>query len=162
MSFTINFKAQEPIRDDTITKQLFEFGLPGTDPNFSKQLRYMTFLCTQINQISGMNSDYREQDVSSFGGRGLPSAEGFCALCNNLSTAHVNPGMQPIVRGFLSDFEAAAGKGCKICQLVLAAVSPYEGPGRLKAYIRPGGALNILLKSSDKNARYDSFTEIGG
>jgi len=42
-----------------------------------------------------------------------------CWQCNNLSTTHISDGMKPIVRGFLSDFEASARRGCEICLLLL-------------------------------------------
>ncbi len=69
--------------------------------------------------------------------------------------------MQPITRGILNNFEASARNSCKLCQLVLAAVTPSREPGRLEAYIRPGTSLNIPVKATDRNARYDLFTEIG-
>lgn len=158
MSFTINFKPQDPItRQASGTAQLLELALPSDHPDFPKHTRFLSLLCSQINQISGMSSEAGEQDVNSDG----PSENHHCWQCNNLSTTHISDGMKPIVRGFLCDFEASARRGCEICLLLLTAISPYQGPGRLKAYIRPGAALNILVKCANKNARYDLFTPIG-
>ena len=158
MSFTINFKPQDPItRQAGGTAQLLELGLPSNHPDFPKHTRYLSLLCSQINQISGIGSEVSEQDVNSYG----PTENHHCRQCNNLSTTHISDGMKPIVRGFLSDFEASAYHGCEICRLLLTAISPYQSPGRLKAYIRPGAALNILVKCANKNARYDLFTPIG-
>lgn len=135
ISFTIDFKPQEPIPGQAGgTAQLLQLALPHDHPDFQKHLRHISLLCRQISQISGLNSEAGEQDVTSHG----PSGNSHCWKCNNLSTAHISDGMTPIVRGFLSDFEASARDGCKICQLLLTSISPYQGPGRLKAYIRPG------------------------
>ena len=58
-----------------------------------------TFIyCSQINQISGLNSEAGEQDITSH----RPSGDHHCWQCNNLSTAHISDGMKPIVRGFLA------------------------------------------------------------
>lgn len=158
MSFTINFKPQEPINlRGSGVAQALSIALPCEHPDFPKHSRFLTLLCSQSNQISGMNSQAREEDVTSQG----PSAIGYCSQCNNLSTTHISDNITPIVRGFLSEFEASTRSGCEICRLLLTAISPYEGPGRLKAYIRPGAALNILVKCANKNARYDLFTPIG-
>lgn len=158
MSFTINFKPKDPITLQAGgTAQLLVLALPSDHPDFPKHIRFLSLLCSQINQISGMNSEAGEQDVNSDGATG----NHHCWQCNNLSTTHISNGMKPIVRGFLSDFEASARRGCEICLLLLTAISPYQGPGRLKAYIRPGAALNILVKCANKNARYDLFTPIG-
>ena len=158
MSFTINFKPQDPIPGrDGGTAQLLELSLPTNHPDFPKHIRYLSLLSSQSNQISGMNSEVGEQDLTSHG----PVSDQHCPVCNDLDTAHIPDGMAPIVRGFLSDFEEAARRGCQICRLLLTAISPYQGPGRMKAYIRPGAALNILLKCASKNARYDLFTPLG-
>lgn len=159
MSFKINFSPSNVNRDlGSEQVRIFEIETPNSDPDFGKHMNYFSLLCAQSNQISGMKNEIGEYVVTS-GYR--PFQGNFCGQCNNLSTAHVPEGMQPVTKGFLSDFEASASLGCRICQLILAAVSPYTGPGRLKAYIRPGAALNILVKSVDKNARYDLFTQIG-
>ena len=158
MSFTINFKPRKPTpRQAGGTAQLLEIALPIDHPDFPKHSRYLSLLCSQSNQVSGLNSEAGEQDVKYHGSSG----NHHCRQCNNLSTAHISDGMKPIVRGFLSDFETSARSGCEICLLLLTSISPYQGPGRLKAYIRPGAALNILVKCANKNARYDLFTPLG-
>jgi hypothetical protein len=83
MSFKINFTPQEPIhRPGGITSQLMNVGVLNADPMFAKHLRYMTLLCTQSNQISGLGSEAGEQDVASRG----PTSKDFYIQCNNLST----------------------------------------------------------------------------
>jgi hypothetical protein len=148
MSFAVNFK-REPVpgRKDAALLQL---AVTPDDPDFARQCRYMTLLCAQSNQISGVNNGVNEFDIASLR---FFSPRHYCPRCNNLSTRHVPPGATAVVMGFLHDFEASVLAGCKICLLILAAVSPYRSPGRLKAYVRPGAALNIIVKSEDKNAR---------
>jgi hypothetical protein len=129
MSFRIDFAPQEPIQvPGSLTAQLLKLAVPDTHPDFAKHSRFMTLLCTQSNQISGKNNEASEQDIASNG----PSGNDFCKQCNNLSTTHVLAGMQPIVRGFLSDFEASARNGCKICLLLLATGFPLQGARETK------------------------------
>lgn len=45
--------------------------------------------------------------------------------------------------------------------LIVETVAPYNGLGRLKAYINPGLALNIIVKTADKNTGYNLFAAIG-
>lgn len=163
MSFTINFKPQDPLATrNGGTAQLLELALPTSHIDFAKHLRHMMLLSSQINQISGLNNEAGEQDVNANG----PTAPDHCRLCNNLSTDHMAKTQTPVIRGFLSDFyNASIMGGCEICKLILIAVSPRNdplyGPGRIKAYIRPGAPLNILVACANKNARYDLFTPVG-
>lgn len=140
------------------TAALFRVDLPDGHPDIAKQNYMFSLLATQSNQISGYGSDENEYSIAQDYD---PSVPGVCRLCNNLMTDRCPPGLHPIIRGFLSDFEQAASGGCEICSLILESAAPYTGPGRLKAYINPGLALNIIVKTADKNARYDLFTAIG-
>ncbi|SPO00331.1 uncharacterized protein DNG_03176 [Cephalotrichum gorgonifer] len=143
---------------DGTNAALFRIDLPEGDPNLAKNTYMFSLLATQSNQISGHLSDQNEHNIAQDYD---PSISGVCRLCNNLATDRCPPGLNPIIRGFLSDFEQAATGGCDICSLIIESVAPYTGPGRLKAYINPGLALNIIVKTADKNSRYDLFTAIG-
>lgn len=136
---------------------MLALSLPSVHPDFSKHAQFLSLLCSQINQISGVNNEAGEHDVNANG----PTATGNCAHCNNLSAAHMPKDKTPVVRGFLSDFEAGARQGCEVCSLILTTISPYQGPGRVKVYIRAGAPLNIIVACATKNARYDLFTPIG-
>lgn len=66
-----------------------------------------------------------------------------------LGTNHVTALSSPTTGG--APVERVKG----FSSLIVESAAPYNGLGRLKAYINPGLALN------DKNARYNLFTAIG-
>jgi hypothetical protein len=158
MSFEINHQPMLQLETSQTNATLTAISLPYDDPDIRKQLRIHSILNVQSNQISGLNNDTGEHVLAADFD---PAEVRGCALCNNLSYQATPPESIPTIRGFWTQFEDAAARGCKICALILSAIGPCQNPGRVKAYLRPGAALNVLLKSADKNARYEIVTEMG-
>jgi hypothetical protein len=157
MSFTIKFSFQDPSPSKEGGVAHFTIQGDQETEEYSKHLLYSTLLSTQSNQISGINSGAGEQFLSTCWEPGSDK----CPTCNNLDMTRLNPGWTPVVAGFIESFIATADQGCQFCQLLVQAISPCAVSGRMKAFVRAEGALNVIVKSADKNARYDIFTETG-
>ncbi|OCK80045.1 HET-domain-containing protein [Lepidopterella palustris CBS 459.81] len=129
------------------------------EDEFHSPLIYMMFLATSMNQISGINACVGEQDVKA---NSISTNADTCEQCNNLRIDHVPPGVPPTLNGMAADFEASVERGCKICKIVLETIRPYDQETILKGYIKPGAALDLLVKSRGGRVnRYEVFTQVG-
>ncbi|KAM7185866.1 HET domain containing protein [Naviculisporaceae sp. PSN 640] len=148
-------------REELAARIVAEMENEEPEDAFHSPIIHMMFLATSTNQISGINACVGEQDVKT--GPKLTTGDGdTCEQCDNLRTDHVPPGVPPTINGSAAEFEATATKGCKICKIVLEAIRPYGQDTKLKGYIKPGAALDLLVKDeSGRVNRYEVFTQVG-
>jgi hypothetical protein len=156
--FIIRYKPHSTTATEQGTLALNKADLEDGHPDIAMHTRYLSLLAVQSNQISGINCEDMEYDLAS--DYDIDQRD-ICGTCHGLSTTKVPEGYNPMIRGFLTTFEASAAEGCEICSLILEAIAPCTGLGRVKAYVNNGLALNIIVKSENKNARYELFTMMG-